>query len=108
MGDSMRFGFISEGETPVGTTHRQRYMEVVEEMLMAEKVGFDLVGTSEQHFAIGGISISAPETLFPYVMALTSRVRFIHAITLMPMRFNHPLRVAERLATEDILSHGRV
>ncbi|MQA77195.1 MAG: LLM class flavin-dependent oxidoreductase [Streptosporangiales bacterium] len=104
----MRFGFISEAETPPGFTHRQRYMEVVDEMLLAEKVGFDLVGTSEQHFAIGGVSVSAPETLYPYVMALTSRVRFIHAITLMPMRFNHPLRVAERLATEDILSNGRV
>jgi alkanesulfonate monooxygenase SsuD/methylene tetrahydromethanopterin reductase-like flavin-dependent oxidoreductase (luciferase family) len=104
----MRFGFISEGETPVGVTHRRRYMELIDEMLLAEKVGFDLVGTSEQHFAIGGVSVSAPETLYPYVMALTSRIRFIHAITLMPMRFNHPLRVAERLATEDILSNGRV
>ncbi|MGO4384723.1 LLM class flavin-dependent oxidoreductase [Specibacter sp. RAF43] len=104
----MRFGFISEGETEAGTTHRTRYMELIDEMLLAEKVGFDLVGTSEQHFAIGGISVSAPETLYPYVMALTSRIKFIHAITLMPKNFNHPLRVAERLATEDILSNGRV
>ena len=77
----MRFGFVSEGETPVGVTHRRRYMELVDEMLLAEKVGFDLVGTSEQHFAIGGVSVSAPESLYPYVMALTSRIRFIHAIT---------------------------
>lgn len=104
----MRFGFISEGETEVGTTHRQRYFELVDEFLYAEKMGFDLVGTSEQHFAIGGISVSAPETLYPYVMALTKHVKFIHAITLMPKNFNHPLRVAERLATEDILSNGRV
>lgn len=104
----MRFGFISEGETEVGTTHRQRYVELVDEFLAAEKAGFDLVGTSEQHFAIGGISVSAPETLYPYVMALTKHIKFIHAITLMPKNFNHPLRVAERLATEDILSNGRV
>lgn len=104
----MRFGFISEAETEPGTTHRQRYIELIDEMLMAEKAGFDLVGTSEQHFAIGGISVSAPETLYPYVMALTKRIKFIHAITLMPKNFNHPLRVAERLATEDILSNGRV
>lgn len=104
----MRFGFISEGETHPGTTHRHRYLELIDEFLLAEKVGFDLIGTSEQHFAIGGISVSAPETLYPYMMALTSRIRFIHAITLMPKNFNHPLRVAERLATEDILSNGRV
>jgi len=104
----MRFAFISEGETEIGTTHRQRYMELIDEFLFAEKMGFDLVGTSEQHFAIGGISVSAPETLYPYVMALTKHVKFVHAITLMPKNFNHPLRVAERLATEDILSNGRV
>lgn len=104
----MRFGFISEGETPIGTTHKQRYFELIDEMIYAEKMGFDLVGTSEQHFAIGGISVSAPETLYPYVMALTKHVKFIHAITLMPKNINHPLRVAERLATEDILSNGRV
>ncbi len=104
----MRFGFISEAETQPGMTHRHRYLELIDEFLLAEKAGFDLIGTSEQHFAIGGISVSAPETLYPYMMALTSRIRFIHAITLMPKNFNHPLRVAERLATEDILSNGRV
>lgn len=104
----MRFGFISEGETQPGMTHRGRYLELIDEFLLAEKMGFDLIGTSEQHFAIGGISISAPETLYPYMMALTSRIKFIHAITLMPKNFNHALRVAERLATEDILSNGRV
>jgi len=104
----MRFGFISEAETQPGMTHRGRYLELIDEFLMAEKMGFDVVGTSEQHFAIGGISVSAPETFYPYMMALTNRIRFVHAITLMPRNFNHPLRVAERLATEDILSNGRV
>ncbi|ALE76884.1 luciferase (plasmid) [Pseudonocardia sp. EC080625-04] len=104
----MRFGFISEGECAPGESHRQRYVDLIDEILLAEKMGFDVCGTSEQHFAIGGISTSAPETIFPYAMALTSRIKFLHAITLMPTQFNHPLRVAERVATEDILSGGRV
>ncbi|HWM11102.1 MAG TPA: LLM class flavin-dependent oxidoreductase [Solirubrobacteraceae bacterium] len=104
----MRFGFLTEGDTHPGTTHYHRYFEVVEEVLLAEKVGFDLFGSSEQHFAIGGATISAPETLYPYLIGMTSRIRFIHAVTLLPRNFNHPLRVAERLATEDILSDGRV
>jgi alkanesulfonate monooxygenase SsuD/methylene tetrahydromethanopterin reductase-like flavin-dependent oxidoreductase (luciferase family) len=104
----MRFGFLTEGDTHPGTTYSHRYFEVVEEVLLAEKVGFDLFGSSEQHFAIGGAAISAPEILYPYLMALTSRIRFVHAVTLLPRNFNHPLRVAERVATEDILSHGRV
>ena len=104
----MRFCFLTECDSHPGTTHSARYWELVDEVLMAEKVGFDLFGASEQHFAIGGATVSAPETLFPYLMALTTRIRFLHAVALLPKNFNHPLRVAERIATEDILSHGRV
>ena len=104
----MRFVFFSEGETPPGHTHARRYRELIDEVLLAEKVGFDAFGCSEQHVAIGTASTSAPEVIFPYLMALTSRIQFIHLITPLPKKINHALRVAERLATEDILSNGRV
>lgn len=104
----MRFVFMSEGETAPGHTHEHRYRELIDEVLLAEEVGFDAFGTSEQHVAIGTATTSAPEVLYPYLMARTSRIRFIHLVTLLPTRINHALRVAERLATEDILSNGRV
>lgn len=104
----MRFIFMSEAETAPGHTHQQRYNELVDEVLLAEEVGFDAFGTSEQHVAIGTASTSAPEVIYPYLMALTSRIQFIHLVTLLPTRINHALRVAERLATEDILSNGRI
>ncbi len=104
----MRFIFFSEGETQPGHTHAQRYRELVDEVLLAEKVGFDAFGCSEQHLAIGTATTAAPEVIYPYLMALTSRIQFIHLITLLPVRINHAIRVAERLATEDILSNGRV
>ncbi|SED03435.1 LLM class flavin-dependent oxidoreductase [Bradyrhizobium erythrophlei] len=104
----MRFIFFSEGETPPGHTHAHRYRELIDEVILAEKVGFDAFGCSEQHFAIGTASTSAPEVIYPYMMALTSRIQFIHLITPLPKKINHALRVAERLATEDILSNGRV
>lgn len=104
----MRFIFMSEGETAPGHTHEYRYRELIDEVLLAEEVGFDAFGTSEQHVAIGTATTSAPEVIYPYLMALTSRIRFMHLVTLLPTRINHALRVAERVATEDILSHGRV
>ncbi|MYR55657.1 LLM class flavin-dependent oxidoreductase, partial [Streptomyces sp. SID625] len=104
----MDFILMTEGDTPPGLTHEHRYRELIEEVLLAERVGFDAFGSSEQHVAIGTASISAPEVLYPYLMALTHRIRFIHLVTLLPTRINHALRVAERIATEDILSHGRV
>ncbi|MFD3488935.1 LLM class flavin-dependent oxidoreductase [Streptomyces sp. NPDC058665] len=104
----MDFILMSEGDTPVGLTHEHRYRELIDEVLLAERVGFDAFGSSEQHVALGTASVSAPEVLYPYLMALTSRIRFIHLVTLLPTRMNHALRVAERVATEDILSNGRV
>ncbi|MFC3242541.1 LLM class flavin-dependent oxidoreductase [Gordonia humi] len=85
----MRFIFMSEGETQPGHTHEHRYRELVDEVLLAEEVGFDAFGTSEQHVAIGTASTSAPEVIYPYLMALTSRIRFVHLVTLLPTRINH-------------------
>ena len=53
-------------------------------------------------------SVSAPECLFSYLFARTTHIRFRHAIMLLPFMINHPLRVAERIATEDVLSDGRI
>ncbi|MFE7017242.1 hypothetical protein ACFVAQ_43365 [Streptomyces sp. NPDC057651] len=55
----MDFILMTEGDTPVGLTH--------------ERVGFDAFGSSEQHVALGTASVSAPEVLYPYLMALTNR-----------------------------------
>ena len=104
----MRFGFLSEGDTPIGSTHYQRYHELVDQVIAAERFGWDIFGCSEQHLAIGGASTSAPEVLYSYMMALTSRIKFSFAVALMPSRINHPIRTAERIATLDILSHGRM
>lgn len=51
---------------------------------------------------------SAPEVLLAFIAARTKRIRLGHAVTLTPYRYNHPIRVAERIATLDILSEGRV
>ena len=57
----MKFGFLSEGDPRVGQTYSQRYWDLVDQVILADKMGFDVFGTSEQHFALGIASISAPE-----------------------------------------------
>lgn len=42
------------------------------------------------------------------IAAQTRRIRIGHTVTLTAHRYNHPIRVAERVATLDILSDGRV
>ena len=51
---------------------------------------------------------SAPEVFLAYVAAKTSQIRLGHGVTLTPHRYNHAIRIAERIATLDILSDGRV
>ncbi len=103
----MRFGFLSEAETPVGMTHHRRYWQVMDEVVLAEEMGWDFFGTSEQHLISPLACVSAPETFYPAIAMRTSRIRLRHMVVLLPFPFNHPIRVAERLATLDIVSNGR-
>jgi len=100
--------FFSEAETLPGASYQTRYWELVEQVIHAEKWGFDSFGVSEQQYAIGGIATSCPEVLFAYLFPLTKTLRFAHAITLLPKRMNHALRIASRTAVQDILSNGRI
>jgi alkanesulfonate monooxygenase SsuD/methylene tetrahydromethanopterin reductase-like flavin-dependent oxidoreductase (luciferase family) len=104
----MKFMFMSEGDTLPGDSYQIRYWDLVDQVIHAEKWGFDSFGVSEQQFAIGGVSTSAPEVLYGYLFALTSRIRFAHAITLLPKNINHALKVACRTAVQDVLSRGRI
>jgi alkanesulfonate monooxygenase SsuD/methylene tetrahydromethanopterin reductase-like flavin-dependent oxidoreductase (luciferase family) len=104
----MKFMFMSEGETLPGESYQIRYWELVDEVIHAEKWGFDSFGVSEQQFAVGGVSTSCPEVLYGYLFPLTQRLRFAHAITLLPKNINHALKVASRTAVQDVLSRGRI
>ena len=105
---ALTFGFWSEQETQVGQSYARRLHELVDEVRLAEKMGFDCASLSEQHVALGGISSSAPEVVYGYLAAVTSRIKLRPAVTLMPQKINHALRTAERLAVTDILSNGRM
>jgi len=103
----MRFGLLSEAETHPGKSYYSKYWEMVDEVVFAEKMGWDMYATSEQHFAVGGVSSSAPECIYPYMFAVTEHIKFAHVGPQLSPMMNHPLRVAERIATMDIMSKGR-
>lgn len=103
----MQIGFLSEAELFDRTSYYHRYMDLVEEVLHAERMGFDLFAVSEQHF-MHGATVPAPECLFSHLIPLTSRIRFLYAVALTPHQINHPLRIAERVAMQDVFSNGRM
>ena len=103
----MQFVSLQSGRSPTGPyNYYHRYKDLIDEAVLAEKVGFDIWDTTEQHFGTGA-TVSAPEVVFPYVAAMTNRIRLRALVTLLPFAFNHPVRVAEQIATLDILSDGR-
>ena len=101
----MKFGLIVEANVPVGLTQHRRYQQMISEAVYAEEAGFDFWGASEQHF-MGNIGMSATEVMYAAVAAKTTRIRLRHMIRLL-LKFNHPLRIAEQLATLDLISNGR-
>jgi alkanesulfonate monooxygenase SsuD/methylene tetrahydromethanopterin reductase-like flavin-dependent oxidoreductase (luciferase family) len=103
----MKIAIIQEADAPnAALPAASRYQEMTEEAILAEEMGFSTYLASEQHFNDTVATISAPESFLAYLAAKTSTIRLrVGSFVLLP--FNHPLRVAERTATIDILSDGR-
>ncbi len=102
----MRFALIQEGDYGPGSGIHQHYPEMIKEAQLAEKVGFETYCMSEQHFLKETCTVSAPEVFLTYLAAKTTKLRLRVTSSVM-LSFNHPVRVAERLSTLDILSGGR-
>ena len=86
----------------------RKFWESIQQVELADKMGFDTVWFVEHHFLKEFSHSSAPEVILGNLAARTKNIRLGHGVTLLPRRFNHPVRVAERVATLDILSNGRV
>ncbi len=84
------------------------YQQFLEQVQLADRLGYRAVWLTEHHFLPGFSFSSAPELMLTLAAAHTTRIRLGHAIVLLPFAINHPLRVAERIATLDVISGGRV
>ncbi|AKS30712.1 LLM class flavin-dependent oxidoreductase [Mycolicibacterium goodii] len=101
----MRVGLLQEGDL-TGTTAYERYHQLIDEVALADRLGFSTWGTSEQHFSPPSFSIAAPEVLYSAIAMRTDRIKLRTMASVM-LKWNHPILVAERLATLDIVSKGR-
>ena len=103
----MKFGLIYELRVFPPVTEAQAFDNVLEQIAFAEEMGFDYVWMVEHHFTATESHSSAPEVFFGALSQRTKKIRIGFGVTLLPTAFNHPIRVAERVAALDILSHGR-
>ena len=107
----MRFGIFYEHQLPrpwAEGGELKLFQDALAQVELADRLGIDYAWEVEHHFLEEYSHSSAPEVFLAAASQRTKRIRLGHGIVLMPPTYNHPARVAERLATLDLVSNGRV
>ena len=107
----MRFGLFYEHQLPrpwAEGDEEQLLLNALEQIELADRLGFHSAWEVEHHFLEEYSHSSAPEVFLAAASQRTSNIRLGHGIVQLPPGFNHPARVAERIATLDLISGGRV
>jgi alkanesulfonate monooxygenase SsuD/methylene tetrahydromethanopterin reductase-like flavin-dependent oxidoreductase (luciferase family) len=107
----MKFGIFIDLQLPrpwQDGDESRLFQEALEQVELADRLGIDYVWVQEHHFLEEYCHSSAPEVFLAACSQRTIKIRLGHGIVAMSPRFNHPARIAERLATLDIISGGRV
>ncbi len=107
----MRFGIFFELSVPRPLTRgaeQQVIANALEQAEVADQLGFDWVWCVEHHFLEEYSHSSAPEVFLTAAAMRTERIRLGHGAVVCVPEINHPVRIAERAATLDILSGGRL
>ncbi|WP_406866326.1 LLM class flavin-dependent oxidoreductase [Priestia megaterium] len=89
------------GET---LTAQKKFQHVLNQAVLAEKLGFDAYGVGERHGA--PFLSSSPPVVLSAIAAKTSHIRLLTTVTVLSIL--DPVRVAEDYATLDHLSGGRL
>lgn len=103
----LRFGVVHDFRSPPGsdTDLATVYQEGLDQIVMLDELGLDLVWFTEHHFLDDG-HLPNFVPVAGAVAARTSRIRISTDILLAP--FAHPIRLAEDMAVLDLLSGGRM
>jgi alkanesulfonate monooxygenase SsuD/methylene tetrahydromethanopterin reductase-like flavin-dependent oxidoreductase (luciferase family) len=100
----MHFGIFVE-EMRKGLDQTAAFREAFETAERAEALGVDCVWLGEIHFNPVRSVISASLQVASSIATRTRRLRVGTAVSVLPL--NHPLRIAEEVATLDHISEGR-
>jgi alkanesulfonate monooxygenase SsuD/methylene tetrahydromethanopterin reductase-like flavin-dependent oxidoreductase (luciferase family) len=101
----MKFGLFHSVQLPNPSEQDRYYREALEQVLHAERHGYNSVWFTEHHFTRHGI-VSATLSVLAYLAGVTDTIRLGTAVTVLP--FHNPVQLAEQTATVDLLSNGRL
>ncbi len=107
----MKFGVFYEHQLPRPWDEGRElklFQDALDQVELADKRGIDYAWEVEHHFLEEYSHSSAPEVFLAAASQRTKNIRLGHGIVLMPPAYNPPARIAERIATLDLVSNGRV
>jgi len=97
------FGDVPEDDTGAPVSHAAAIRQVIDEAVLADQLGVDVIALGEHHRP--EYSISTPETVLAAIAARTSRIKLASGVTVLSS--DDPVRVYQRFATVDAISNGR-
>src|SRR6201999_4171382 len=108
MPHKLEFGLDTFGDVTVGPNgqlvpHAHTIRNVIDEAILADRLGVDFFGLGEHHRS--DFAVSAPEIVLAAIAARTSRMRLGSAVTVLSS--DDPIRVFQRFSTLDAVSSGR-
>ena len=101
----MKFGLFYQLPCADWQSQYQRYQDTLEQIELADELGFENAWFAELHFNAGLSSTPSPLMLAAAAAHRTKNIRLGVAVNLLPL--HHPVRLAEDVATLDIISNGR-
>jgi alkanesulfonate monooxygenase SsuD/methylene tetrahydromethanopterin reductase-like flavin-dependent oxidoreductase (luciferase family) len=106
----VKFGIFYEHQLPRPWTDDSEYrliQDALDQIEYADSIGIDYAWEVEHHFLEEYSHSSAPEVFLAAASQRTRNIRLGHGIVQTPPPFNHPARIAERVAMLDLVSGGR-
>ena len=107
----MKFGIFYEHQLPRPWDDGQElklFQDALSQVELADKLGIEFAWEVEHHFLEEYSHSSCPEVFLAAASQRTKNIRLGHGIKLMPPNYNSPARIAEEIATLDLVSNGRV
>ena len=107
----MKFGIFYEHQLPrpwAEDSEHKLFKDALDQIELADRLGYDYVWEVEHHFLEEYSHSSAPEVFLAACSQRTKNIRLGHGIIQTAPKYNHPARTAERVATLDLVSDGRV
>src|SRR4051794_28454502 len=103
----MKFGLFTECRNPREwqRPNAEVYADIIDQMVMAESLGFEFVDFLEHHFTDDGY-LPSPLIMATAVAARTKTMHVCTNIAILPLY--DPVRLAEDTAVLDCISNGRV